>query len=87
MHFSGQPGQDFSRSVEYHGFCCKQGSQATKMLRYPVGNMSAKVLSCLKVLMRWILVMQEPEAWQILKDLEKISDEYDSRCGLADLLP
>lgn len=27
------------------------------------------------------MVVQEPEAWDILKDLEKISDEYDSRCG------
>lgn len=25
--------------------------------------------------------MQEPEAWDILKDLEKISDEYDVRCN------
>ncbi len=32
-------------------------------------------------------VLQEPEAWQILKDLEKISDEYDSRCGLVMPLP
>lgn len=27
------------------------------------------------------LLLQEPEAWEILKDLEKIADEYDSRCG------
>lgn len=34
-----------------------------------------------------MLVTQEPEAWEILKDLEKISDEYDSRCGLVLSLP
>ena len=28
-------------------------------------------------------MLQEPEAWQILDDLEKIADEYQVRCGHA----
>ena len=28
-------------------------------------------------------MLQEPEAWEILADLEKIADEYQVRCGHA----